>query len=575
MKETSIINSAQQAAPAAVSNKAMLQPELIESGYYKEHLQPLPIQRKLSIVDTIIRMPEQNFVQRKCAHCEEEKKLQRKPLASFIQRKETLSGTVAPDVISNKINASKGNGNSMDGNTHSFMQSRFGADFSDVKIHTGSESVQLNRELNAKAFTVGNDIYFNEGQYSPGSGEGKHLLAHELTHTLQQNSFIQRQAQPQAISPGTHPEINIDPQSAEIIITQAVRALGNFRLRGQLTQPLNLITDVTGVSTGLPPSTLDLSIGYDDRCNRALQSFFAGVSQQQAAGQNVFDFSHADWSATVGAGLRFGGLRVDASGTASFNGDQFQAFSLALTFARGVSQAIPAECRHRPSTGDHQDDGHHSEGGGGGNINVCAGIDCTSPATVRNFILHRLCCLRPPETTVTPATPELTNRTIYFFYDTTVFKQASNNTLTQVLDIMKTLSSVHLQITGHTSMEGTERHNQRLSQGRADAVKTYLTLNGIDASRIHLLAMGENMPAVAEPAEPAPHSLRLPQQEAIRDLNRRAETVFFDPTGTLNFLPASPPITLAVPDLSLRVPGTIGHSGSLFPSLHLTLGSDE
>ncbi|MBL7746614.1 MAG: DUF4157 domain-containing protein, partial [Chitinophagaceae bacterium] len=48
------------------------------------------------------------------------------------------------------------------------------------------ESVQLNRELSAKAFTVGNDIYFNDGQYNPNSSEGKHLLAHELTHTVQQ-----------------------------------------------------------------------------------------------------------------------------------------------------------------------------------------------------------------------------------------------------------------------------------------------------------------------------------------------------------------------------------------------------
>jgi Domain of unknown function (DUF4157) len=140
-----------------------------------------------SIADTIMRMPEQNFIQRKCAHCEEEEKLQRKPLASFIQRKESSSGTVASDAVSNLINASKGNGNSMDSHTQTFMQSRFGADFSDVKLHTGGESTQMNRELNAKAFTVGNDIYFNEGQYNPNSGDGKHLLAHELTHTVQQN----------------------------------------------------------------------------------------------------------------------------------------------------------------------------------------------------------------------------------------------------------------------------------------------------------------------------------------------------------------------------------------------------
>jgi hypothetical protein len=106
---------------------------------------------------------------------------------------------VASDAVSNKINASKGNGSGMDGTTQSFMQNRFGADFSDVKIHTGSEAIQMNRELNAKAFTVGNDIYFNEGQYNPDSNEGKHLLAHELTHTIQQSGrhAIQRSVKDQ------------------------------------------------------------------------------------------------------------------------------------------------------------------------------------------------------------------------------------------------------------------------------------------------------------------------------------------------------------------------------------------
>jgi hypothetical protein len=66
------------------------------------------------------------------------------------------------------------------------MESRFGADFSNVKIHTGSYATQLSKDLNAQAFTVGNDVYFNEGKYQPESSEGKHLLAHELTHVIQQ-----------------------------------------------------------------------------------------------------------------------------------------------------------------------------------------------------------------------------------------------------------------------------------------------------------------------------------------------------------------------------------------------------
>jgi outer membrane protein OmpA-like peptidoglycan-associated protein len=65
------------------------------------------------------------------------------------------------------------------------MESRFGIDFSNVKIHT-SNAIQLSRELNTQAFIVGNEIYFNEGKYSPKSNKGKHLLAYQLTHTIQQ-----------------------------------------------------------------------------------------------------------------------------------------------------------------------------------------------------------------------------------------------------------------------------------------------------------------------------------------------------------------------------------------------------
>ncbi|MBL7748886.1 MAG: DUF4157 domain-containing protein, partial [Chitinophagaceae bacterium] len=161
--------------------------EQLQSETGTELSQSLLIQCKLSIgspddplekeadamADTIMRMPEQNFIQRKCSQCEEEYKVQRKPLASFIQRKETSPGAVASDTITSQINSSRGSGSNMDGHTLSFMQSRFGTDFSDVKIHTGHESVQLNRELSAKAFTVGNDIYFNDGQYNPNSSEGK------------------------------------------------------------------------------------------------------------------------------------------------------------------------------------------------------------------------------------------------------------------------------------------------------------------------------------------------------------------------------------------------------------------
>ncbi|EJL75837.1 eCIS core domain-containing protein [Chryseobacterium populi] len=136
----------------------------------------------------------------KYAACEQEEKLRMKPLAEsitpMIQRSatETAGESQAPDHIESRINAGKGNGNTMDHSTKSFMENSFGTDFSNVKIHTGNEAVQMSRDLNAQAFAVGNDIYFNEGKYSPNSDKGKHLLAHELTHTIQQghNKSIQR-----------------------------------------------------------------------------------------------------------------------------------------------------------------------------------------------------------------------------------------------------------------------------------------------------------------------------------------------------------------------------------------------
>nr|WP_294872811.1 DUF4157 domain-containing protein [uncultured Pedobacter sp.] len=99
--------------------------------------------------------------------------------------------------VSDQIEASRGAGTQMDKDTQSFMESRFGTGFSDVNIHTGTDANQLSTSLHAQAFTVGKDIYFNENMYRPNSPEGKHLLAHELTHTIQQNgNNIQRSPMP-------------------------------------------------------------------------------------------------------------------------------------------------------------------------------------------------------------------------------------------------------------------------------------------------------------------------------------------------------------------------------------------
>ncbi len=139
--------------------------------------------------------PRAAFVQRKCAHCAaEEEPVQRKLLTPFVQRQAEVGATTG-SALGTAIDASRGSGFAMDHATLGFMESRFDADFSGVKIHTGGEAEHLSRQLNAQAFTVGHDIYFNSGKYNPASAEGKHLLAHELTHTLQQSGVVERKVQ--------------------------------------------------------------------------------------------------------------------------------------------------------------------------------------------------------------------------------------------------------------------------------------------------------------------------------------------------------------------------------------------
>lgn len=93
---------------------------------------------------------------------------------------------------------SKGNGSPLTDGMKTDMEAAFGTDFNNVRVHDDPAAVQMSRQIGAQAFTHGNDIYFNEGKYNPSTTSGQHLLAHELTHTLQQRqSSLRRRVQRQ------------------------------------------------------------------------------------------------------------------------------------------------------------------------------------------------------------------------------------------------------------------------------------------------------------------------------------------------------------------------------------------
>lgn len=92
--------------------------------------------------------------------------------------------------IESTIQGAKGTGQSLDSVARSRMETAFGADFSAVRVHTGTQANALSNALSARAFTTGQDIFFKEGEYNPGSSAGRELLAHELTHVIQQGGDI-------------------------------------------------------------------------------------------------------------------------------------------------------------------------------------------------------------------------------------------------------------------------------------------------------------------------------------------------------------------------------------------------
>jgi hypothetical protein len=157
-----------------------------------------------------INSPMQDQSVQKQESMEEEEELQMKPISSIqreaaigeeeelqmkslVQRRENFGGGEASTDLESSIQRARSSGQSLDPNLQEKMGQAMGADFSSVKVHTDSQSDQLNKSIQAKAFTTGQDIFFRQGEYSPSSTGGQELLAHELTHVVQQNgNTVQR-----------------------------------------------------------------------------------------------------------------------------------------------------------------------------------------------------------------------------------------------------------------------------------------------------------------------------------------------------------------------------------------------
>jgi hypothetical protein len=138
------------------------------------------------IADKIMKIEEPR-AQRLCSQCEDNLRRQSLEEQGNIQAKrvEVQTTEATPDLES-RISAMWSSGHPLPAVQRSFMERRFGANFANVRVHTDSNAAQLSKELNAEAFTHGKDVYFGGGKYNPGTSTGNRLLAHELTHVVQQ-----------------------------------------------------------------------------------------------------------------------------------------------------------------------------------------------------------------------------------------------------------------------------------------------------------------------------------------------------------------------------------------------------
>ncbi|MEA3276258.1 MAG: DUF4157 domain-containing protein [Pseudomonadota bacterium] len=229
-----------------------------------------------------------------------------------------------------------------------FMESRFGQDFSQVRVHTGPEANESTRTTNALAYTVGRDVVFAADQYAPDTTPGRHLLAHELTHVLQQRQGDNRAQQKIAVS---HPA-DASEREADRVADAIVHGTGRV--------PGSFASGHSGIQRVCGPALIGTPAGCDPR------------GPTFVTGHPLFKFDGGcdDFSGTEGASLGASAATLPASGPIIIHGyssaDGDPTFNENLSCARavkaetvltgaGIAAGRITKLRHGPTPGPTAD----------------------------------------------------------------------------------------------------------------------------------------------------------------------------------------------------------------------------
>jgi hypothetical protein len=204
--------------------------------------------------------------------------------AKHLQRDELVQGerTGEPGPIGPELEhrlRSLGGGESLPAAERSFFEPRFGNDFGGVRVHTGTEAGGLARDLGARAFTLGRDIVFAPGNYAPGTGFGRHLLAHELTHVVQQGA-----GEPGAVQRELEMPLPAKTPAAQADLTPAqIKTALDFNKMRYNAVSTKLIQDIVGTT---PTGTW---VEADIKAIAATQGEY-GLKKDGMVGPNMFRF---------------------------------------------------------------------------------------------------------------------------------------------------------------------------------------------------------------------------------------------------------------------------------------------
>ncbi len=195
------------------------------------------------------------------------------------------NATTAPANVGANISAMKGGGQPLPDGTRDFFESRFGADFGSVRIHNDNRAAETSKSISAKAFAVGNDVAFGAGQYAPNTASGQKLLAHELTHVVQQNSenkLVQRDLSPDRPSRSASARISSFGEEALELVGGLIEGLSSA-VGTELE--VDVIVRIPVYRALFVTGTLHLGVSHEDEGYKIKARPALGVSLGAARGE--------------------------------------------------------------------------------------------------------------------------------------------------------------------------------------------------------------------------------------------------------------------------------------------------